>query len=1066
MPYQPPVRIRSVDDIPAAIAWAGENSKNRWYVARMAKAFNSENLIPEDWDEAVSPGAARRITSEQSHMDSAMIDDAVATGEVPAETGSGDDGESGEAITAALGRKRRTQKIQTEAGVKRYGAPIGTPIILKDGKLVADLKRAVRLDPQGKVAEAPAPNNKVRSIAIDKIEEGDEIIGKSGRELVVVSNKQGEGYHYELKTADADGKRFDFTVPPGGRIRLIEDDNELDDDDERDTPTPVDPAHVLESKAALKAARKALRRGEKGVTPKTVAAARQKVVDAEAQLDAQMKPPNGEKLERADKAPKPPSTPEPATSAGPRGTKSKTYHDAYEAYLKRASELDTLAARGGQSYTARLAADPKILELRATMDEELKAGNRRIPTGRSAYPASTYDPNARPTRTTPPRPAPTAQEETPEPELFTAVDKAPEIPDVPQPKQHKHDVDIEENVTFGGQTEYFVRVNGTPVFETRKTGVTAQSTADMIAARYRDADPANMSELDGAPYLPEKGPKKPAATPAPDSPDWSDVVDMRGNALVPGAEYRINRRTGKIWTIESRNDDGSFKLVAADGATGGRNTRSRVNASTLVPVNEPEPEPAATVERPPVSDEELAGLRKDSKRKPLKVGQGYKISSRGAVVWEIDSINSDGTLELRPTGDSHGNRRRHNVKPSKMIPVDAETPASPDAPATDRKSKLAEMQAKVDAAPAPEDAARDALQRDLDTMGALHQKLFDVEQEMASARRINAWGEERAEIQTRIDKAQKNYLMAKMDVKSSRRSASALGVDLPDPPDPALPRITPPAARVRAEARPQVQGLNAESTDPEYFTGLNNRDLLEVQTRANRTQYGKPVGSEESRALIDAELRKRDEQWYGPKLEEKPEEELYALLDAAGEKADAEEIERIMKEIDRREEEDNLANTDDVWDRIGMRVANGTHPMEAESEETGRPLDAIIRRESLNYLRQHYSIGAGVPYERAITHAYMFEVEADMRRAEDQVRGGQFLNQAGRRAGIQQIELWTTTSEDRAIRFASDDLAEYWQNHGGRITRQSFKESVKTAIGAPGAGNGQYTDGGSAGFLR
>lgn len=890
MPYQPPVRIRTADDLPRAIQWAGEDAKNRWYVMRMAKAFDKADLIPEDWDPDTAPAATRRITSEQANIDSAMIDNAVDSGDVPADA----PGETGEGITAAIGRRRRTQKIQTEAGVKRYGAPIGTPIIKKDGKLVADLKHAVRLDGQGKIAEAHPPANKLRSIAIDKIEEGDEIIGKSGRELVVISNKQGEGYHYELKTSDAEGKRFDFSVPPTGRIRLIEDDNELDDDDERPTPAPVDPAHVLESKAALKAARQALRRGEKGVTPQSVAAARKKATDAEAQLETQMRAPAGDKLERADKTKKPkPPTPE-------------------EADLPEPASDDTV--------------DP--------------------------------------------------------------------------PK--------------------------TPVSDPPKS----------------DQSPDDIS-------------------------DWGDAADSRGNALVPGAEYRINRPTGKLWVIDSRNEDGTFRLKAASGATGGRDTRSRVDASSLVAVDAPEPEPAPTVEKPPVTDADLAGLKKDSKRRPLKLGQGYKISQRGTVTWEIDSVNPDGTLELRPTGDTHGGRRRHNVKPNKMIPVDAPAAAeTPEPPKGDRKSKLAEMQAKVDAAPAPEDGARDALQRDLDTMAALHKELFDVEQEMVRARRLNAWGEERAEIQTRIDKAQKNFLMAKRDVKTSRSAASAYGIDLPDPPDPSLPRIVPPQERVRATRRPTPEVVDWRSTDPQYFADLDNRQLAEAERWAKATQYGKPIGSPETLAIIDAELRKRDEQWYGPRLDEKSEEELHDLLDAAGAESNSEEIERIMKELDRREEEDKLANSDDVWERIGMRVANGTNPMQAESEETGRDLDSIIRRESLRYMREHYSLPDGVAYERALGHAYTFEIEADMRRAEDEVRGGEFLSPAGRRAGVTPIELWTTRSERRIEEYASDELKAYWDDHGGRITRATLKERIKNAIGAPGAGSGQNSTGGAGGFLR
>lgn len=61
------------------------------------------------------------------------------------------------------------------------------------------------------------------------------------------------------------------------------------------------------------------------------------------------------------------------------------------------------------------------------------------------------------------------------------------------------DVEIEENVTFAGQKEYFVYCDGSLVFETRRTGVSALSTAEMIAEKYRNA--SDYTELDGAVYV-------------------------------------------------------------------------------------------------------------------------------------------------------------------------------------------------------------------------------------------------------------------------------------------------------------------------------------------------------------------------------------------------------------------------------------------------------------------------------------------------------------------------------------------------------------------------------------
>lgn len=76
-------------------------------------------------------------------------------------------------------------------------------------------------------------------------------------------------------------------------------------------------------------------------------------------------------------------------------------------------------------------------------------------------------------------------------------------------------VDIEEDVTYGGQRQFYVRVDGKPVFETRNTGAGAQSTADMIAKKYREALASDLSTRDGHPFIKDgaKSGKKGVNTP-------------------------------------------------------------------------------------------------------------------------------------------------------------------------------------------------------------------------------------------------------------------------------------------------------------------------------------------------------------------------------------------------------------------------------------------------------------------------------------------------------------------------------------------------------------------------
>ena len=195
-------RIESAKDLPDAIKFAsgeGAGSKFRWYVARMAKAYGKSDLIPGDWDVDVS-SAAFRVRSEAELQQNSRVDEAVDAlvdtadkvieGEVDVEQAAQQaeavmasaaragievevsrawsngldvlvaDGEITEeqhqALVAAVGKvaQKVVKKVRTLAGVKRYGAPIGTPIIAdpKTGKLKADLTRVPKTD-ESKVAE-------------------------------------------------------------------------------------------------------------------------------------------------------------------------------------------------------------------------------------------------------------------------------------------------------------------------------------------------------------------------------------------------------------------------------------------------------------------------------------------------------------------------------------------------------------------------------------------------------------------------------------------------------------------------------------------------------------------------------------------------------------------------------------------------------------------------------------------------------------------------------------------------------------------------------------------------
>lgn len=282
-----PVVIKSADDLASAVEWAGDNPKARWYVARMAQAFKRPQLIPEDWDVAeVKSFREQPIKSEDDLHKSAEVDkaldafadtvDQLHTGDTTpqdaaamvaslatlAEQGDYTD-EFLEALTAGAdvyvdddyipadhmdalvaaakdkGKGDKVRKVRTAAGVKRYKAPIGTPIVKKNGKWVAD-RSSVRL-PDGKSSTdevdpktGPRIGENTKPVLTNaaEIEDGDEILDRNGNPQVVTAvTRTADGF--SLTVEDEDGVSRRYTVPATARVNVIAD----DDDDDADLTT-------------------------------------------------------------------------------------------------------------------------------------------------------------------------------------------------------------------------------------------------------------------------------------------------------------------------------------------------------------------------------------------------------------------------------------------------------------------------------------------------------------------------------------------------------------------------------------------------------------------------------------------------------------------------------------------------------------------------------------------------------------------------------------------------------------------------------------------------------------
>lgn len=1241
MTYIRPVRVQSADDLDAAIVWAGANPKNRWYVARMAARFDKSDLIPSDWDVRANPAAPRRIASEQDLVDSAMIDQAVRNNEVPTTEAPIPDPKTNPApvpppgqqpVTAAIGKRRKTQKIQTQAGVKRYGAPIGTPIVRKNGKLVADVTKAVRVDRDNSIAGPQLPKNRVRASSVADLEEGDEISMKDGTELVIISNEQVGGKH-KLVASDVDGKEHHFDAPATAKIRLIEDTTEPGDDDP-DAPTQetFTPRQVAEYEAQFRAGEDELKREK--ITPEELAERKEKWESARDALVRQEGTPDGEPDPTPAPAEKKTPEPEPEGEiAEPPVDKPATDETAADPRASLRKKLEK-----------RLAADPDNAEIKralASMDGDGNGMGMFAPAPKSPPKSDTPDPASKPTGRVPDadrdrlktardasqkkvedaqakfRAARDAAEKF---DVFTgSVEAAQARYDMVQAQREHLEAARDHDVLLGEQntgarwddakraqwTERY-RVNKISLGE-RKTSLklaeehaakVAEAKANKVAEPKSGFDRTTLTKFfDGtrgrnrgesiafsdkgvrlgikmdvpgetstfpnarannAPYILQGGMSitevdetltkqkaaaaKPAAKkaapsgipagykaetsdnftgktlaehqrrvaareaesarkltklkadratatePTPDTSqkaapalDLSGKTDSRGNPVSATTQYRVGRG-GKLWLVDSVNADGTFRLKAAE-PSGQRDVRTSVAADRLVdpatpaaPKKRGRPKKAAAAEPAvaTVDNAALSALSKDADGNALTTDGQYMVgTARGTRMWQIEKINDDGTLQLAPVGG--GPRRRHNIDPAKLkLQVDSDGDGKIDTPAekkAKRKALREQQRAQLDAATTKSSltpnkpkgdkaAATKALQYDLDVLKEQHKALFDAEQELVTARRINAWGEERAALQVKIDTARKNYLMAKSDVKRSRRLAAEFGVDLPDPPAPELPRVSPPSKRVRApRAAPSLPKVSAgSSTDPLYYKGLSDSDLWAEQRGAEAN------GNADALAAIKAEDLRREEEQFGPQLATKSDAQLLDMLDAAGARSDSAQIEQIMKELDRREQDENAANSDDVWERISNRVRQGENPLQAEADETGANIDTIVRRESLTYLKQNFAGINTNRYEEALSQAYREAVRDDISKAEAIVRGAQFVNLLGRQRGITAQDLWTQNLRT-ATRYATPEVKEHWDTHG-RITKQSFRDRILTAIGAPGAGNGQHTSGAAGGFLQ
>ncbi len=176
-------------------------------------------------------------------------------------------------------------------------------------------------------------------------------------------------------------------------------------------------------------------------------------------------------------------------------------------------------------------------------------------------------------------------------------------------------------------------------------------------------------------------------------------------------------------------------------------------------------------------------------------------------------------------------------------------------------------------------------------------------------------------------------------------------------------------------------------------------------------------------------------------------------------------MDAIETELDRRDKvaarKDRKARTDralrerrltEQANKITALIGDGWDPYEAVEQITGRTVVAQRRAEVLADLRANgYDARS---FDQATARAFTDHARELYRQAED-ATNGYLLNRDGRARGIDPASLFTG-SDSRARRYASDELRQWWDEHG-RITLDDWRDQLLTGGASRKEWSGYYT---------
>lgn len=153
----------------------------------------------------------------------------------------------------------------------------------------------------------------------------------------------------------------------------------------------------------------------------------------------------------------------------------------------------------------------------------------------------------------------------------------------------------------------------------------------------------------------------------------------------------------------------------------------------------------------------------------------------------------------------------------------------------------------------------------------------------------------------------------------------------------------------------------------------------------------------------------------------------------ATERKDAERKARRREQAyDRR-----AAAANEQADRILELIEQGYEPAEAEADVTGKSIESIRRRDFMASARAEGH--SGTSFEQLLSSVYYRRVNELAIEAENATNGYMLKKKYEGKGNVK--ELWTG-SDKRARELMSEEMAAWFDENGGRLTRQIFKQMI------------------------